>query len=125
GGAPARYSRSDGRMIYGVSEAITRVVLWHLEKSRVSHSRLKRSSKNICLMESDWGKQVVQSTFGIVKHGGTQNTLKRTRPFYSMNRCQGREEAPSHGRVLLGTNIAPTSLDSSVTAWVEAEWIPR
>ncbi|CAL8993115.1 unnamed protein product, partial [Prunus brigantina] len=39
--------------------------------------------------------------------------------------CQGREEAPSHGRVLLGTNIAPTSLDSSATAWVEAEWIPR
>ncbi|CAL8992935.1 unnamed protein product [Prunus brigantina] len=35
-----------------------------------SHSRLKRSSQNICLMESDWGKQVVQSTFGIVKHGG-------------------------------------------------------
>ncbi|CAL8990765.1 unnamed protein product [Prunus brigantina] len=24
-----------------------------------SHSRLKRSSTNICLMESDWGKQVV------------------------------------------------------------------
>ncbi|CAL9011512.1 unnamed protein product [Prunus brigantina] len=28
------------------------------------------SSKNICLVESDWGKQVVQSAFGIVKHGG-------------------------------------------------------
>ncbi|CAL8988483.1 unnamed protein product [Prunus brigantina] len=23
------------------------------------------------------------------------------------------------------TNIAPTSLDSSVAAWAEAEWIPR
>ncbi|CAL9000798.1 unnamed protein product, partial [Prunus brigantina] len=42
-----------------------------------------------------------------------------------MNRCRGREEASSHGRVLFGTNIAPTSLDSSVAAWVEAEWIPR
>ncbi|CAL9005384.1 unnamed protein product [Prunus brigantina] len=73
-------------------------------------------------MESDWGKQVVQSTFGIVKHG---DTLIKTRPFYSLNRCQGREETNSHGRVLLGTNIAPTSLDSSATAWVEAEWIPR
>ncbi|CAL2230065.1 unnamed protein product [Prunus armeniaca] len=28
-------------------------------------------------------------------------------------------------RDLLGTNIAPTSLDSSVAAWAEAEWISR
>ena len=35
GGAPARCSKSDGRMIYGVSEAITRMVLRRLEKSRV------------------------------------------------------------------------------------------
>ncbi|CAL9012414.1 unnamed protein product, partial [Prunus brigantina] len=35
GGAPVRCSRSDSRMIYGVSEAITRVVLRCLEKSRV------------------------------------------------------------------------------------------
>ncbi|CAL9011630.1 unnamed protein product [Prunus brigantina] len=101
-------------MIYGVNEVIARVVLWHLEKSRVSHSRLKRSSKNICLMESDWGKQVVQSTFGIVKYGG--KTLPSYLPCVSMNRCQGREEAPFYGRVSLGTNIAPTSLDSSVAA---------
>ncbi|CAL9012742.1 unnamed protein product [Prunus brigantina] len=46
-----------------------------------SHSRLKRSSKNICLMESDWGKQVVQSTFGIVKYGGvTPINLGKSRP---------------------------------------------
>ncbi|CAL8992666.1 unnamed protein product [Prunus brigantina] len=46
-----------------------------------NHSRLKRSSKNICLMESDWGKQVVQSTFGIVKHGGvTPINLGKSRP---------------------------------------------
>ncbi|CAL9004111.1 unnamed protein product [Prunus brigantina] len=30
-----------------------------------------------------------------------------------------------YDRDLLGTNIAPTSLDSSVAAWAEAEWIPR
>ncbi|CAL8992056.1 unnamed protein product, partial [Prunus brigantina] len=30
-----------------------------------------------------------------------------------------------YDRVLLGTNIALISLDSSVAAWVEAEWIPR
>ncbi|CAL2240324.1 unnamed protein product [Prunus armeniaca] len=30
-----------------------------------------------------------------------------------------------YDRDLLGTNIAPTSLDSSVAAWVKAEWIPR
>ncbi|CAL9021452.1 unnamed protein product [Prunus brigantina] len=35
GGAPARCSKSDGRMIYGVSEAITGMVLRRLEKSRV------------------------------------------------------------------------------------------
>ncbi|CAL9012848.1 unnamed protein product, partial [Prunus brigantina] len=35
GGAPARCSWSDGRMIYGVSEAIARMVLRRLEKSRV------------------------------------------------------------------------------------------
>ncbi|CAL9020996.1 unnamed protein product [Prunus brigantina] len=29
------------------------------------------------------------------------------------------------GRDLLGTNIAPLSLDSSAAVWVEAEWIPR
>ena len=31
GGAPARCSESDGRMIYGVSEATTRMVLRRLE----------------------------------------------------------------------------------------------
>ncbi|CAL8993011.1 unnamed protein product [Prunus brigantina] len=46
-----------------------------------SHSRLKRSSKNICLVESDWGKQVVQSAFGIVKYGGvTPINLGKSRP---------------------------------------------
>ncbi|CAL9011426.1 unnamed protein product [Prunus brigantina] len=35
GGAPARCSQSDGRMIYGVSEAITGMVLRRLEESRV------------------------------------------------------------------------------------------
>ncbi|CAL9007260.1 unnamed protein product [Prunus brigantina] len=35
GGAPARCSESDGRIIYGVSEAITRMMLRRLEQSRV------------------------------------------------------------------------------------------
>ena len=35
GGAPVRCSRSDGRMIYRVNEAITRMMLRRLEKSRV------------------------------------------------------------------------------------------
>ncbi|CAL9025619.1 unnamed protein product, partial [Prunus brigantina] len=35
GGAPARCSESDGRMIYGVNEAITGMMLRCLEKSRV------------------------------------------------------------------------------------------
>ncbi|CAL8992966.1 unnamed protein product [Prunus brigantina] len=35
GGAPARCSRSDGRMIYGVNEAISGMMLRRLEKSRV------------------------------------------------------------------------------------------
>ncbi|CAL2238761.1 unnamed protein product [Prunus armeniaca] len=48
-----------------------------------------------------------------------------TWPFQSMNKCHGREEVPSDDRDLLGTNIASTSLDSSVATWAEAEWIPR
>ncbi|CAL8992052.1 unnamed protein product [Prunus brigantina] len=35
GGAPARHSESDGRMIYGVNEAISGMMLRCLEKSRV------------------------------------------------------------------------------------------
>ncbi|CAL9012921.1 unnamed protein product [Prunus brigantina] len=45
-----------------------------------------------------------------------------------MNRCHGGEEVLSNDLYdcdLLGTNIAPTSLDSSVVGWAEAEWIPR
>ncbi|CAL9018494.1 unnamed protein product, partial [Prunus brigantina] len=81
------------------------------------HSRLKRSSQNIFLMESDLGKQVVQSTFGIVKHGGVGPWSHVTSDQNIFGRVRGREETNSHGRVLLGTNIAPTSLDSSATAW--------
>ncbi|CAL9025317.1 unnamed protein product [Prunus brigantina] len=97
-------------------------------------SRLDRT----CMVESNQGKHgwVVQSTFGIVKHGGRSwlciclmfeegKMLDKTRSFPPINRCRGREEVPSGDRVLLGTNIAPTSLDSSVAAWAEAEWIPR
>ncbi|CAL9012135.1 unnamed protein product [Prunus brigantina] len=58
------------------------------------------------------------SIFGRVSHGPWP------RPIF-MNKCHGREEVPSYDRDLLGTNIAPTSLDSSVAAWAEAEWIPR
>ncbi|CAL8993885.1 unnamed protein product, partial [Prunus brigantina] len=130
GGAPARCSESDGRMIYGVNETITGMVLWRLEKSRVGQSRLKRSAwwfEKICMVESDRGKWVVKSAFGIVKHGGRQNALTKRGRFSS--RVDARAERKSlrsvYDRDLLGTNIAPTSLDSSVVAWVEAEWIPR
>ncbi|CAL8112909.1 unnamed protein product [Prunus armeniaca] len=40
-------------------------------------------------------------------------------------RAEGKSLQSVHDRVLLGTNIAPTSLDSSVAAWAEAERIPR
>ncbi|CAL9025601.1 unnamed protein product [Prunus brigantina] len=37
--------------------------------------------KNICMVESDWGKWVVKSAFGIVKHGGvTPINLGKSRP---------------------------------------------
>ncbi|CAL8996867.1 unnamed protein product [Prunus brigantina] len=63
-------------MIYGVNEAITGMVLRCLEKSRVL-SIYRRSpggtieAEKTCMVESDWGKWVVQSAFGIVKHGGS------------------------------------------------------
>ncbi|CAL9018815.1 unnamed protein product, partial [Prunus brigantina] len=60
GGAPARCSESDGRMIYGVSEAITRMVLRRLEKSRLSiYRRSPRGTieaEKICVVEPDRGK---------------------------------------------------------------------
>ncbi|CAL9000470.1 unnamed protein product, partial [Prunus brigantina] len=49
--------------------------------SRMSPHPTCKSSKNICLVESDWGKQVVQSVFGIVKYGGvTPINLGKSRP---------------------------------------------
>ncbi|CAL9021422.1 unnamed protein product [Prunus brigantina] len=64
GGAPARCSESDGRMIYGVNDAITRMMLRLLEKSRVrspggpieAEKDLPEGLKNIYMVESDWGK---------------------------------------------------------------------
>ncbi|CAL2276278.1 unnamed protein product [Prunus armeniaca] len=40
-------------------------------------------------------------------------------------RAEGKSLQSVHDRVLLGTNIAPTSLDSSVAARAEVERIPR
>ncbi|CAL9005437.1 unnamed protein product [Prunus brigantina] len=77
-------------MIYGVNEAITGMVLQLLVLvldplnvvlslvfiggALESQSRLKktclRALKNICMVESEWGKWAVKSAFGIVKHGG-------------------------------------------------------
>ncbi|CAL8084918.1 unnamed protein product [Prunus armeniaca] len=97
GGAPARCSESNGRMIYGVSEAITEMVLRRLENqgsydilmnrfSLQSTTTPKKANKGIesalqspggtfeadetCVVEPDRGKWVVKSAFGIVKHGG-------------------------------------------------------
>ncbi|CAL9026096.1 unnamed protein product, partial [Prunus brigantina] len=82
GGAPARCSESDGRMIYGMNEAITEMVLRRLEKSRalniyrgspggpIEAEKICMVAKKICMVEYDRGKWVVKSAFGIVKHGG-------------------------------------------------------
>ncbi|CAL9000075.1 unnamed protein product, partial [Prunus brigantina] len=87
GGASARCSESDGRMIYGVNEAITGMVLRRLENqgsydilmnefSLQSTTTPRKAYKGTietektCMVESDRGKWVVQSAFGIVKHGG-------------------------------------------------------
>ncbi|CAL2239373.1 unnamed protein product [Prunus armeniaca] len=40
-------------------------------------------------------------------------------------RVERKSPQSAYDRDLLGTNIAPTSLDSSVVAWAEAERIPR
>ncbi|CAL9025668.1 unnamed protein product, partial [Prunus brigantina] len=77
GGAPARCSESDGRMIYGVKEMITEMVLRRLENQRSLELSIYRESpggtieaEKICVVEPDRGKWVVKSVFGIVKHGG-------------------------------------------------------
>ncbi|CAL2226775.1 unnamed protein product [Prunus armeniaca] len=68
-GAPASCSESDGRMIYGVSEAITEMVLRRLENQGSSPGGTFEADKT-CVVEPDRGKWVVKSAFGIVKHGG-------------------------------------------------------
>ncbi|CAL9019193.1 unnamed protein product, partial [Prunus brigantina] len=77
GGAPARCSESDDRMIYGVNEMITWMVLRRLENQRSLELSIYRGSpggtieaEKICMVEPDRGKWVVKSAFGIVKHGG-------------------------------------------------------
>ncbi|CAL8990115.1 unnamed protein product, partial [Prunus brigantina] len=71
-GAPARCSESDGRMIYGVNETITGMVLRRLENqgSIYRSPRGTIEAEKICMVEPDLGKWVVKSAFGIVKHGG-------------------------------------------------------
>ncbi|CAL9001402.1 unnamed protein product, partial [Prunus brigantina] len=73
-GAPVRCSESDGRMIYGVNEAITGMMLRRLEKSRLSIYR--RSPGGPIEAEKDLpeGPKIsawwIKSAFRIVKHGG-------------------------------------------------------
>ncbi|CAL8989449.1 unnamed protein product, partial [Prunus brigantina] len=77
GGAPAHCSESDDRMIYGVNEMITGMVLRRLENQGSLELSIYRRSpggtievEKICVVEPDRGKWVVKSAFGIVKHGG-------------------------------------------------------
>ncbi|CAL9025036.1 unnamed protein product, partial [Prunus brigantina] len=77
GGALARCSESNGRMIYGVNEMITKMVLRRLENQGSLKFSIYRGSpggtieaEKICVVEPDRGKWVVKSAFGIVKHGG-------------------------------------------------------
>ncbi|CAL2250003.1 unnamed protein product [Prunus armeniaca] len=99
--APARCSESDGRMIYGVNEAITGMVLRRLENQgsydilmngfslqsnttpRKAWGVLEGQSRleKTYMVEYDRGKWVVQSAFGIVKHGGvTPINLGKSQP---------------------------------------------
>ncbi|CAL9001447.1 unnamed protein product, partial [Prunus brigantina] len=77
GGAPARCSESNGRMIYGVNEMITEMVLRCLENQGSLELSIYRRSpggtieaEKICVAEPDRGKWVVKSAFGIMKQGG-------------------------------------------------------
>ncbi|CAL8993071.1 unnamed protein product [Prunus brigantina] len=79
-------------MIYGVNETITGMVLRRLEKSRlgiyrgslggpIEAEKICLVAEKICMVESDQGKWVVKSAFGIVKHGGvTPINLGKSRP---------------------------------------------
>ncbi|CAL2277241.1 unnamed protein product [Prunus armeniaca] len=70
GGAPARCSESDGRMIYGVNEMITEMVIRRLENQGSRSPGGTIEVEKTCMVEPDWGKWVVKLAFGIVKHGG-------------------------------------------------------
>ncbi|CAL9026198.1 unnamed protein product [Prunus brigantina] len=109
GGAPARCSESDGRMIYGVNEMITEMVLRGLDNqgsydilmngfSLQSTTTPRKANKvlslvfigRICVVEPDRGKWVVKSAFGIVKHGGV-TPINPVRGITSLNGAWGRE----------------------------------
>ncbi|CAL2265136.1 unnamed protein product [Prunus armeniaca] len=70
GSAPACCSESDGRMIYGVNEMITEMVLRRLENQGSRSPGRTIEAEKTCVVEPDRGKWVVKSAFGIVKHGG-------------------------------------------------------
>ncbi|CAL2240325.1 unnamed protein product [Prunus armeniaca] len=77
GGALARCSESDGRMIYGVNEMITEMVLRRLENQGSPERSIYRRSpggtieaEKTCVVEPDRDKWVVKSAFGIVKNSG-------------------------------------------------------
>ncbi|CAL9001426.1 unnamed protein product, partial [Prunus brigantina] len=53
-------------MIYGVNETITEMVLRIYRRSPGGTIEAEKT----CMVESDRAKWVVQSAFGIVKHGG-------------------------------------------------------
>ncbi|CAL9001141.1 unnamed protein product, partial [Prunus brigantina] len=85
-------------------------------------------AEKICPMASDRGKWVVKSAFGIVKHGGRilplhfSSVFRKAKCLTKLGAMAERKSLRSvHDCDLLGTNIAPTSLDSSVTALAEAE----
>ncbi|CAL9020676.1 unnamed protein product [Prunus brigantina] len=78
-------------MIYGVNEAITGWCSGALKNQGsiyrgspggpIEAKKICLVAEKICMVESDRGKWVVKSAFGIVKHGGvTSINLGKSRP---------------------------------------------
>ncbi|CAL8993773.1 unnamed protein product, partial [Prunus brigantina] len=57
GGAPARCSESDGRMIYEVNEMITRMMLRRLENQGSGSPGGTIEAEKICMVEPDRGNR--------------------------------------------------------------------
>ncbi|CAL9005163.1 unnamed protein product, partial [Prunus brigantina] len=81
-GVPARYTvRRDGDEVRVEDVQVMRLIYKGSPGGPIEAEKICMVAEKICMVESDRGKWVVKSAFGIVKHGGvTPINLGKSRP---------------------------------------------